>query len=215
MKDFLEITFDAVECRKELENYRLLLESKEALSERADLQPFFRRSRHLTAYIGAALGKIGVAKQVAYEFELFGDFAADIVIGNREKQFCFIELEDGEPNSVLLKIGAKATKEWGRRFEHGFSQLVDWFYQLDDFRKTDRFQKNFGYGHIDFVGLLLIGRDQQMDESDRKRLRWRTNRVVIDSHPMVCMTFDELYRELKEKLELYAAAFKAEVDGKP
>lgn len=213
MKDFIEIAFDAGLCRNELENFRLLLASKGSLSERGDLQPFFKQSRHLTAFMGDAVGKIGVAKQVAYEYELFGDFAADIVTGNREKQFCFIELEDGDINSVLARVGGKATKEWSRRFEHGFSQLVDWFYQLDDFRKTDRFQKNFGYGHIDFVGLLLIGRNQEMDENDRKRLRWRTNRVIIDSHPMVCMTYDELYQELKDKLDLYAAAFKAEVDG--
>lgn len=49
-----------------------------------------------------------------------------------------------------------------------------------------------------------------LDEDDLRRLRWRKHKILIDSHPILCMTFDELYQELKQNFDLYAAAFKAE-----
>jgi hypothetical protein len=211
MKEFQVVDFDPHQCRKELEEFSGLLRSKTSLSERDDLQPLFARCHHLTSYIGTTFGlNIGIARQIAYQFELFGDYAADIVIGNREKQFCFIELEDGRAESVLARVGKKSTKEWGRNLEHGFSQLVDWFCLLDDLKKTDRFQRNFGYGQLAFVGLLLIGRDEGLDDDDIKRFRWRAQKVVVDSHPIICMTFDDLYEDLKQRLDLYAAAFQIE-----
>lgn len=66
---------------------------------------------------------------------------------------------------------------------------------------------NFGYGNIDFTGLLLIGRNEGLDADDMRRLRWRTHNVIVDSHPVVCMTYDDLYKELKEGYERYLAAF--------
>jgi hypothetical protein len=208
-KDFTEVAFNPKQFKKELDQFGALLESTKIFSER-DIQALFKASLHLTAYIGTTFGNIGVARQVAYEFEIMGDYGADIVFGNREKQFCLVELEDGNPNSVLEKVGKKSTKEWARRFEHGFSQIVDWFCHLDDFKKTDRFHRNFGYGHIDFVGLLLIGRNEGLDDDDIRRLRWRTHHVIVSSHPVHCMTYDDLYKELNEGYERYSAAFKAE-----
>lgn len=168
MKGFADHTFNGEQFSQELRKFKALLDSSETLTESAQLQPLFRECPNLTAYIGTAIGmNLGIARQIAYEFQLMGDFAADIVIGNREKQFCLIELEDGDPQSILTKVGKKATKEWGRRFEHGFSQLVDWFCHLDEFRKTPHFNKNFGYGQIHFVGMLLIGRSQGLDQGQR------------------------------------------------
>jgi hypothetical protein len=208
-KDFTEVAFNLSQVKKELDQFRDLLNSKKILGER-ELQELFKASLHLTAYVGAAIGNIGIAKLVAYEFQIMGDYGADIAFGNREKRFCFVELENADPESVLEKVGKKATKEWSRRFEHGFSQIVDWFCHLDDFKKTDRFHKNFGYGHIDFVGLLLIGRNEGLDADDIRRLRWRTHNVIVNSHPVVCMTYDDLYKELNEGYERYSAAFKVE-----
>lgn len=208
-KDFTEVAFNHAQFKKELDQFRDLLSSKRILGER-ELQELFKASLHLTAYIGTTFGNIGVARLVAYEFEILGDYAADIVFGNREKQFCFVELENGDPDSVLERAGKKSTKEWSKRFEHGFSQIVDWFCNLDDFKKTDRFHRNFGYGHIDFVGLLLIGRNEGLDADDMRRLRWRTHNVIVNSHHVVCMTYDDLYKELKEGYERYSAAFAVE-----
>lgn len=214
-KDFTDVVFNLTEFTKELDLFRNLLHSRPVLAER-DIQALFKQSLHLTAYIGTVLNlKVGVARQVAYEFELMGDFAADIVFGSREKQFCFVELEDGDPKSVLDKVGKKGTKEWGRRFEHGFSQIVDWFCLLDGNKQTPKCQQHFGYGHIDFVGLLLIGRNEGLDADDLRRLRWRKHNIIVDSHPVVCMTYDDLYTDLREVYELYAAAFKVEAAPAP
>ena len=114
-KEFTPVAFDPRQFKKELDQLRDLLKSKPVFSER-DMQRLLKKSLHLTAYIGAAVGlNIGIAKQVAYEYALIGDYAADIVFGNRERQFCFVELEDGDPKSVLRKVGKKATKEVGGR----------------------------------------------------------------------------------------------------
>jgi hypothetical protein len=209
-KDFTEVLFNPVQFERERDQFHELLNSKKILGER-EIQELFKKSPNLTAYIGTTLGNIGIAKHIAYEFQIIGDFSADIVIGNRERQFCFVELESGDADSVLQRVRNKSTKEWSNRLEHGFSQIVDWFCHLDDFKKTDRFHRNFGYGHIDFVGLLLIGRNEGLDADDLRRLRWRTHNVIVNSHHVICMTYDDLFKELSEGYERYSAAFKAEL----
>jgi hypothetical protein len=70
----------------------------------------------LCAFIGASIPNIGPADRLAYEFQIFGDFSADIVIGNFErKTFCAIELEDARPNSIFGRTEGRATPEWSPR----------------------------------------------------------------------------------------------------
>jgi hypothetical protein len=206
-KDFTEVKLDLFQLGQELERFRLLLSSKEDLGER-ELQNFLKASPNLTAGIGSTFGRMGVADRLAFEFEILGDYSADIVIGNQVNQFCLIELESAERASILERVGKKATKDWSRRFEHGFSQIVDWFCHLDDFKGTERFRRNFGYGPIDFTGVLLIGRNAGLDADDARRLRWRTHHVVVNSHPVICKTYDDLYTELKAVLDRYSTAFR-------
>jgi hypothetical protein len=128
---------------------------------------------------------------------VFGNFAPDIIVGNSERQtYCAIELEDAGPDSVFSRSGARVTPEWGRRFEHGFSQLVDWFFAWDDHKATAGFAKHFGYGHVEFYGLLLIGRSGGMSATERIRLRWRSGRVMVNSQKVYCRTYDDLYQSL-------------------
>jgi hypothetical protein len=193
MKELIPITFDLTQCRKELDRFQLLLASKKELSERHDLQPLFKDCPQLAAFIGTSLPDIGPANRLAYEFQIFGDYAADLVIGNYEKKtFCAIELEDARPNSVFNKLEGRATSEWGRRFEHGFSQLIDWFFAFDDHKNSAGFTKHFGYGHVEFFGMLVIGRSSDISEHDRTRLRWRSGKVSVNTHKICCRTFDEL-----------------------
>jgi hypothetical protein len=128
-----------------------LLQSKAKLEEREEIQKFFKKRKQLSAFIGTYATNIGLADRLAYEFPLVGDFAADIMLGNQAKGiFCPIEFEDGKADSIFTTVPKKFTTEWSRRFEHGFSQLVDWFYSLDDFKKTERFANDFGHGHVTF-----------------------------------------------------------------
>jgi hypothetical protein len=147
------------------------------------------------------------ATRLAYEFPLFGDFAADIILGNAEVgEYCLVELEDASESSILKKVKGKATKEWSPRFDHGCSQLIDWFYALDDMKKTSAFTKHFGHGHIKFFGLLLIGRSAGLSADDLTRLKWRTEKVLVDSHPLFCLTFDALYQHLARRIDFYPEA---------
>jgi hypothetical protein len=124
--------------------------------------------------------------------------------------FCVVEFEDGKPDSIFTKLPKKSTPEWSRRFEHGFSQLVDGFYSLDDFKKTERFAKDFGHGHITFFGLLILGRSVHLSDSDRNRLKWRTEKVRVDSHTIECLTLDDLYQYLEWRISFYPQASKLE-----
>jgi hypothetical protein len=205
MKEFDTIDFDPRQCRAELDRLQLLLASKAELSERDDLQPLFKSSPQLAGFIGANIPKIGPANRLAYEFQIFGDYSADMVIGNFEsKTFCAIELEDARPDSIFHKLPDKATSEWGRRFEHGFGQLVDWFFSFDDHKNSTGFTKHFGFGHIEFFGMLLIGRSANLSEHERTRLRWHSDRVAVNTHKVFCLTYDELYDSLSRDWRLFS-----------
>ena len=204
MKDFEAIAYDAARVTSELAEFESLLKSKESLAERKDLQPFFKKREQLSAFLGTCVTTMLPGTHLAFEYPFLGDFAADIVVGNRERgEYLVIELEDGTPDSVFTKIRGKKTKEWSRRFEHGYSQLIDWFCCLDDYRRTNKFIDEFGSGYVTFYGLLLAGRNAGMTEGERTRLRWRSKNVVVHSQPITCLTFDDLLVGLKQRSAFY------------
>ena len=134
---------------------------------------------------------------MAYEFPFFGDYRADLLVGSKSAaHFCVVEFEDGGPDSIFKKQPNRPNPEWSPRFEHGFSQLTDWFFNLDDYKKNHGFTKTFGYGHVSFTGLLVIGRSAGLDDMKRTRLRWRSDKVLIDSNAVICVTFDDVYEML-------------------
>jgi hypothetical protein len=203
--ELTRVKFDPAQCRLELDAFRDLLASKAELSERDDVLPFFKARPQLAAFLGSRIPDIGPANRLAYEFSVFGSFTADIVIGNFEqKTFCAIELEDARVNSVFDNTRGRSTSEWGRRLERGFGRLVDWFWAFDDHKKTDAFARHFGYVHVEFFGMLIVGRTQHIAEHDRNRLRWRSGRVSVDTHKVYCRTFDEVYESLDEQWQFMA-----------
>jgi Shedu protein SduA, C-terminal len=211
VKTLEEIVFDPAQCRREISAFGKLLQSRAKLKERDDIQRFFKARKQLSAFIGTFATNIGLADRLADEFPLLGDFAADIMLGNKAKGiFCAVEFEDGKPDSIFTRAPKKATTEWSRRFEHGFSQLVDWFYALDDFKKTERFAKDFGHGHITFLGLLILGRNAGLSDEGRNRLRWRTEKVRVDSHTVECLTFDDLCQHLEWRISHFPQASRYE-----
>ena len=202
------VAFDPTAFRKELNEFGDLLKTKSELKEREEIIPFFKQRKHLTAYIGTLYLSIAVATEVCFDFDIAGNFEADLLLGSKAaSQFCVVEFEPGEEDAIFKKQKRK-NPEWSARFEHGFSQLTDWFYHLDDFKGTKGFVKTFGDGHIKFFGLLLIGRSESLDAAKRSRLDWRTEKVLIDSHPVTCLTFDDLYASLRDRFILYRAAAK-------
>jgi Domain of unknown function (DUF4263) len=165
MPDFLAHILDRAGARVEVAELRALLLGNPALKEAA-LRAFFGARPHVSA--------IKRVDQLAYEYPLFGDFRCDLAIGDSETRACtFVELEDAGPRSLFVAHGGKATREWSPRFDHGYSQVVDWFHKLQDVTHTATMEARLGKRGIDYTGVLVVGCDQHMRAGERERLRWR------------------------------------------
>lgn len=204
MKEFVKINFDPAICRFQLEEFKELLEQKKPLSEKNDILPFFRERIQLSTFIGSYHRNIERLNRVAFEFDIFGDFTTDLAVGDsRKKSYCFIEFEDARSNSVFVSKAGKYCPEWSPRFEKGFSQIIDWFWKLDDLERTDDFENRFGSRRIDYVGMLIIGRNHDLEPREKKRLVWRQEHLVLNSKHVFCLTFDDLYNDLLFRINKY------------
>ncbi len=203
MSAFEEVIFDDAQCLAELNEFAQLLTSRPELSEREHILPFFQARQHLSALLGSYGPDIITFDRLAYEMSLFGEFTADVVVGDwRRKTFCFTEFEDGMSNSIFVKRGRQA-REWAGRFDHGFSQIVDWLWKLEDLKNTATFERQFGAGRISYMAMLVIGRDSGLTNDDHLRLAWRREHVVVNSKHVYCCTFDDLERDLRQRLQAY------------
>lgn len=92
--------------------------------------------------------------------------------------------------------------EWGKRLEHGFSQVIDWVWCLDAYRTTPDYIRNFGNGDAKFFAMLVIGRakftNNTLDQINR--LKWRHTHVALHGIQVQCITFDDLYEFLHRRL---------------
>ena len=213
MKTFETIIPDREQCKKELDEFRnLLKDPQKELSESGELLPFFHKSKQLTALLGTFHPGISITDMIAHEFDL-DDYYCDFVVGDRERgAFCFVEFEDATRTSVFTP-GDRFVPQWSSRFEHGFSQLVDWAFKLSDMEKSiDTFEKKFGTRITDFMSLLVIGRDSFLEKPELNRLKWRCHKVVVNSQQVRCVTFDQLLHEMQYAVNTYPAA--AEIDIK-
>ena len=123
-----------------------------------------------------------------------------------EGTYCFVEFEDGGEDGVFSRSGEKATREWSRRFEHGFSQLVDWFYLLDDMKNTQRRRRISATGIPAFMAFWSSGGPLASATTNATGSCWRSDRVLVNSHKIVCLTYDDLYHALRRRIELYSDA---------
>jgi hypothetical protein len=203
VKKFIPIAFQLDQAKAELEAFRQLLAEKVRLSESKDLLPFFRKNKQLTALLGAYNLNIATPDRIAYEYPLYGDLRADVIVGNSQRtSYCFVEFEDAS-NSSIFQASGRDLPEWSKRFEHGFGQIVDWFWKLGDFINTNDFRNRFGTGEPDFLGVLVIGRDSYLDGRGRQRLEWRRRHLVVDSQHIYCCTYDEFYRGIRDRVRLF------------
>jgi hypothetical protein len=203
MNPLSSFQFDIKSCLNDLSEFEALLKEKSELGERADILPFFKAHLNLLAYVGSIAPGLASFNRVDPEYTIYGDFRADAIVGDWDKKsFCLIEFEDAKADSIFKRTG-RSTKEWSPRFEHGYSQVVDWMWKIDDFRQSGTGRSMFGSDTFDFTGMLIIGRDIFLDEMDRLRLNWRTAKSVINSQKIVCMTFDQLASELRSSLATF------------
>ena len=161
MKQLEPVTIDLARCRHELSAFKVLLDRHESgtLRENEHVLPFFRENRNLAALIGYLRSECPLVNRIAYEFDVFGDHAADLVVGDSSRQaYGFIEFEDAVPESIFRKEARKSTLAWASRYERGYSQIVDWFWKLDDLAKTDTLRHRFEGCAVD--PLLRTARDR-------------------------------------------------------
>jgi len=204
MKAFSAHHFDSGKATTQLDEFGQLLKSKSDLSELNDILPFFKARTDLSALLGAMTGEIVEFNRLAHEFNVFGDFSCDLAIGDSTRYaYCFIEFEDAREASVFRKCGKKNTLEWGQRFEHGQSQIIDWLWKLDDNKQTANFRKIFGNNEIQSIALLIVGRDLYV--TDQERFRWRSTHVVIGHTKLYAYTYDQIFNALSAKLQFYRA----------
>lgn len=203
MKKLQPFSFNPVECRKELAKFKSLLSSKTDLSESNDLLPFFKKNKHLIALLGTSNPAITNIDRVAYEFDLFGDFVCDFTVGDSNNlAYCFIEFEDATKYSVFCP-SQRPSSEWGRRFEKGFSQIVDWGLQLDQCKVLNTFRNRFGSNTIDSHFVLIVGRACYVNGAEQERLLWRKSCVTVNTHKVSCMTYDRLLQEMENYMKRY------------
>lgn len=211
MKTFDTLAFKPTRCREELDELGVLLDAQEELEERNDVLSFFRKRRQLSAFIGSYPPYLSNFDRIAYEYDLFGDFKADLVIGDSSSGwYCFVEFEDASSSSVFKRKRSKVTSEWSSRLEHGFSQVVDWFWKLSDMENSREFMDRFGRDYAGYEAIIVVGRQDHLDWKEQQRLRWRRDNVMIGSKHVHCVTFDELFSHLDTRLSSYEAAYKAD-----
>jgi hypothetical protein len=208
MKQFKTIALSMSQVKKDLNELKRLLNdpAKPSLSEKNDILPFFNDHEHISGFMGSYNSGIIDHKNlgIAFEFDIFGDHVADLAIGDKKNnQYCFVEFEDATETSVFKK-GPRAAREWSTRFEHGFSQLIDWTLWIENNRGTAGYVNRFGTSAIQFNLPLVIGRDKYVSAAGlRDRMIWRSEQVVVASRKVNCITFDKLYNDLSTRLEYF------------
>jgi hypothetical protein len=204
MKKLEEITYP-VQCRSQIEEFRAWLAANDQLSERNDIAPYFRARPQMAAMFTMFNIHITRADRMAWEFDIFGDFACDLVVGEWDRgEYCFVEFEDARTDSIFKKQGKKATREWGPRYEHGYSQIADWAHKLDTRSPSIDLLGRFGRHEINYEAVLVIGRDKHLDAGETQRWTWRNNSTLMNSKKVVCMTFDELLSQFLVRLSMFA-----------
>src|SRR5262249_1702365 len=152
------IAFDYALCRAQVEEFRAWLAANDELSERNDVLPFFRARPQMAMLLGMFNRHIALADRIAWEFDIFGDVACDLAVWEWGRgAYCLVEFEDARSNSIFAPSGKKATREWGRRFEHGVSQIIDWVHKLDTRSPSADLLARFGHYEISYEAILVIG----------------------------------------------------------
>ncbi len=167
-----------------------MLYSRAELEENRDIKPFFEAHTELAAYLGSYSRDLIRYHLLAYQYQLFGDFACDVVVGDSQHQaYGFVEREEATSASIFRRQGRKATLEWSNCFERGLSQLIDWFSKRDDVALSNEFEARFGRRQAPYFGLLVIGRSSALTEKRaQQRWEWRRGKLLVNSLPITQVT---------------------------
>jgi hypothetical protein len=91
-------------------------------------------------------------------------------------------------------------RDWSKELEHGFGQLVDWAWIVNDATGLATLQNAFGCDIARAVSLLVCGRDAQITATEQKRFDYRTNKIAIEGMITTLLTYDGLLRFLEDQI---------------
>ncbi|ACL60539.1 Shedu immune nuclease family protein [Methylobacterium nodulans] len=196
-------TINPATARHNLNGYQTNLASRASLGETADIQPFFYNRYDLAAMCSYYFPDIRTVDSIAHEFVIYGDFKADMIIGDSAlARYLLVEFEDGLPNSIFNKT-PKTAPDWAKRFEGAFSQVIDWLWKLDDMRSTGDFQRVFGTRDASFQALIIAGKGMNLSDQEKSRLRWRVDKLRVDSKAVSVVSLDDLVADVDFWLTKY------------
>lgn len=200
MSQFLKIALDFTRAEKEL------VEIKEFLDRNATFQEWqitaeLKKRPHVSCLIGSLIAGVPRPDVYKFEFQLLGVFRADLVVGSsREGRFVFVEFEGGEKTS-LFDRGTIQMRDWSHQMEHGFGQLVDWAWAIQDGNNTRILRNAFGCDIAAAASVLVCGRKAYMDATEQSRFDWRTHNIRLGGMPSTCMTYDRLVSFFETTIE--------------
>ncbi len=188
--------FNLTDAEAELAEFKALLDTNTELAERDQVLASFKTWPNLCAMMGQYNIRLGIGDLIRREFRILPHFRTDLTVRRAgTDNICLIEFE-GASDRHIFENTDRGIDTWARPFEKGFSQIVDWTWALDHYRKTADYIDAFGGERPNIVGLLVIGRSTSLSTSLRKdRWEWRRNKVKADSFTLTLVTFDELYRD--------------------
>ncbi len=210
---FKNVDFDLDQCQKELDEVKAIFngcpdipetDRKSRGNHTEGLQTIFKKRSQLFALMGKIIfGEF--AKKWNDEVK-FGNYRADFIIASKnEKQVCLIEFEDATTESIFsVKTESTKTKtyEWSSRFDHGYSQILDWKYYATEEKASITNDFSTPPKKLEFA--LVVGWEKHLQPSNlQSRYDFRKNKVVINSGTFYCWNFDSLVEELQEKLHVY------------
>lgn len=191
------LTLDRAQARAGLDAFKDLLDTAR-MDEQEHILPLFRQHAHLGALLSRVYFIDPAQSQLAMRLELnVGFFRADLVVADLHRNhYLLVEFEHGHHDSIFAR-GQRSTPEWSKTFEHGYSQIVDWFWWLARNEGSGEYHRLFLRETPTITGLLVIGRDLPTYEAElRERLAWRMEYSVINSRKIYVSTYDELFRAL-------------------
>ena len=197
-----EITPDGAALLTEIEEFRQFLTTNPR-GERKHFLPFFGAHTQLCAFLGTLNDKVSSGTHVKAELPLWGDFVCDLAVGNLDDgAFVLIEFEDAGVKSLFQRKRKRKNNAWGQRVEQAMSQLTDWLFRLDSEGPSNQMERDFGTRNATVMGLIVVGRSQDVISYDRIRLDWRSQNTIVGGCKISIITYDDMLEWLDGRVAL-------------
>jgi hypothetical protein len=89
--------------------------------------------------------------------------------------------------------GTSQLRDWGGPLQHAFSQVSDWSWAKNDNQKSTIYQNAFGMPLMTETYLIVCGRRRFLNEVEKSRLHWRSEKTTIAACPIRFWTYDDRY----------------------